>query len=80
VLDEAGIRFPFCSDLNLSFHEAQLPISARGHQRRFKRTPDKAALPPTPDVLLSRSKRRYGPIAAVGGAACAQHAGNSTGA
>jgi hypothetical protein len=37
VLDEAGIRFPFCSDLNLSFREAQLRISARGPTRRFER-------------------------------------------
>jgi hypothetical protein len=37
VLDEAGIRFPFCSDLNLSFPEARLRISARGPTRRFER-------------------------------------------
>jgi hypothetical protein len=37
VLDEAGIRFPFCSDLNLSFREAQLRISARDPTRRFER-------------------------------------------
>ena len=37
MLDEAGIRFPFCSDLNLAFREAQLRISARGPTRRFER-------------------------------------------
>jgi hypothetical protein len=35
--------------------------SALGHQRRFERAPATAALPPIPDVLLSRSKRRSGP-------------------
>jgi hypothetical protein len=30
--------------------------------RRFERAPPTPALPPIPDVLLSRSKRRSGPI------------------
>jgi hypothetical protein len=33
------------------------------HQRRFERAPATSALPPIPDVLLSRSKRRSGPEA-----------------
>ena len=31
-----------------------------GHQRRFEGAPAISALPPIPDVLLSRSKRRSG--------------------
>jgi hypothetical protein len=36
-------------------------MSDLGHQRRFERAPAISALPPIPDVLLSRSKRRSGP-------------------
>jgi hypothetical protein len=38
--------------------------SLRGHQRHFERRPDTSALPPIPDVMLSRSERRSGPISA----------------
>jgi hypothetical protein len=37
-------------------------MSGIGHQRRFERVPGTSALPLIPDVLLSRSKRRLGPI------------------
>ena len=38
-------------------------MSQLGHQRRFERAPATSALPPISDILPSRSKRRFGPIA-----------------
>jgi hypothetical protein len=40
-------------------------MSEMGHQRRFEHAPGASAMPPIPDLLLSRSKRRSGPQAAV---------------
>jgi len=36
--------------------------TALGQMRRFEAAPSTSAMPPTPDILLSRSKRRSGPI------------------
>src|SRR5271170_4495463 len=33
-----------------------------GQTRRFEAAPSTSALPPTPDILLSRNKRRSGPV------------------
>jgi hypothetical protein len=37
-------------------------MTALGHLRRFERRPDTSGLAPIPDVMLSRSKERSGPI------------------
>jgi hypothetical protein len=39
----------------------QPPMSLKGQARRFEAAPSTSALPPTPDILLLRSKRRSGP-------------------
>ena len=51
------------------FRRGRLWVAAQcrslGHQQRFERSPATSAMPSISDVLLSRSKRRSGPIADV---------------
>jgi hypothetical protein len=56
--------FPYCHLVHYS--EFNSATSALGHSRHSECSPDTSALPPISDVMVSRSKRRPGPISDIG--------------